>query len=261
MSESTRMTCFSTSELYQSRTASEVELENFHQAETIEEILEVWRKNRSSNSAETLQQRRMENLSWRMMTATMNTPTSSLTTSNKGNTKAGFFSTGSNKDDEITCETKKTTPQKSFGQSFEDSLDAIRSKTPSGMQKGSLPSSPSSKRLLSDSLRIPHSVSIDAIQSKVPGRMQKGSGLAHLHISPSLPSSPSSKRLLADSLRIPHSVSTTPLSGSPRFGLVRAWASAMALDHTVEEEKEKWCIGEEGSTHSVRPHQGEVLKF
>ena len=219
LSESTRMTCFTTSELYQSRTASEVELENFHQAETIEEILEVWRKNRSSNSAETLQQRRMENLSWRMMTATMNTPTSSLTTSNKG-TKAGFFSTGSNKEDEITCEAKSTTIQNSFGQSFE--------------------------------------VSPDAVQSKSPDRMQKGLGLARLHMSPSLPSSPSSKRLLADSLRMPLSVSTTPVPGSPRFGLVRAWASAMALDHAVEEGKERQYSSNEGSIHSARPHLGEV---
>lgn len=233
LSESTRMTCFTTSELYESRTISEVELENFHQAETIEEILEVWRKNRSSNSAETLQQRRMENLSWRMMAATTVPPPSSITTSNKETNKAGFFSTGSHKNDEITSETKRATPPKSSFQNFT-----------------APPNSLSSPEATKSPERSPRGL----------GFQYSDSDSVQMYISPSLPSSPSSKRLLLDSLRIPLSTSSTPLSGSPRFSRSRTWSSTVALDHIEERDNERQRTFSESSMRSTRPLLAQVEK-
>lgn len=101
LSESSRMACFSTSEKYESRAASNIEIDNLRQAETIEEILEMWKKNRTSishqftNDPEEIQRRRMANLSWRMMGDVVAPPPSSVCQS-PSKKNAGFYSTGTN---------------------------------------------------------------------------------------------------------------------------------------------------------------------
>lgn len=87
LGESSRMTHFSTSELYENR-PNTIEME----PDTIDEMMALWKKNRStgaptaalarlSDEMEAFQQRRMENLSWRMMnmSASPSSPRSSIT--------------------------------------------------------------------------------------------------------------------------------------------------------------------------------------
>ena len=235
------MTCFTTSELYESRTTTEVEFENFHQAETIEEILEVWRKNRSSNSAETMQQRRMENLSWRMMATTVSPPTSSITTSNKETTKAGFFSTGSNKD---------------MGESKTEPSPKTARQDPQSRTQ----SSPNLKIRVNQNSSPPPPASISVSASVSALKPNPSNDLSSMRPSPSLPTSPSSRRFPSDLNNYfqSHSASGTPMSGSPRFS--KAWSSNVALDHIEVQEKERQRNLMEGQ-RAARPLRAEVAYY
>jgi hypothetical protein len=97
------MTCFSTSELYESRTES---AENISFAETIDEMLGMWKKLRrqanstnSLNESEIMQQKRIENLSWRMTAKSSDMPTSSISGDATDSQTQGFYSTGSSQKD------------------------------------------------------------------------------------------------------------------------------------------------------------------
>jgi hypothetical protein len=93
--------CFSTSEKFESRAVPSTEMDHLRQAETMEEILELWKANRSltshqvTNDLDMIQKRRIANLSWRKMgMGDVIAPPSSSVCQSPSRKNAGFYSTG-----------------------------------------------------------------------------------------------------------------------------------------------------------------------